>query len=155
MCGKLLLLHRSGWVTDECHCFGICGASPIVSDARIALLPSCPSLYPADHTHRQTLFYLAFSKSPVTETQTHTCLLSEDGCTLYQRQDPGGRQKIHIRGRWSEIVFGLSAREVLKHPCVNRYLVDSRWCSSITGTVTKFCSGSFSRPLHFLSSQEM
>lgn len=124
-------------------------------------MPGLPYFHPAhlctlQITHTGRLFSTLLSPSPChRHTHTHTWLLSEDGCILYQRQDPGGRQKIHIRGRWSDIVFGLSAREVLKHPCANRYLVDSRWCSSITGTVIKFCSGKFSRPLHFLSSQEM
>lgn len=99
----------------------------------------------------QGLFCLAFSKSSVRET--HTCLLSEDDCTLYQRQDPRNRQKIQIRRRWSEVVFGVSAREVLEHTSANRCLVDSRWCSSITGA--KFCRGGFSGPLPFLSSHQM
>lgn len=155
MCGKLLLLHRSGlgdrWVPLSWYMWGL-----TYSIRCQDFLTSILSIFVPRRSHTQADSSLpSFSKSPVTETHTHTRLLSEGGCTLYQRQDPGGRQKIHIRGRWSDIVFGLSAREVLKHPCVNRYLVDSRWCSSITGTVTKFRSGNFSRPLHFLSSQEM
>lgn len=102
------------------------------------------------YRHR-VFFYLAFSKSSVRET--HMCLLSEDDCTLYQRQDPGNRQKIQIRRKWSEVVFGVSAREVLEHTSANKCLVDSRWCSSITGA--KFCRGSFSGPLPFLSSHQM
>lgn len=41
----------------------------------------------------------------------------------------------------------MSSRKVLKLTHVNRYLVGSRWCSGITGTITKFHSASFPGPL--------
>lgn len=115
-------------------------------------------LYPAAHA-RAGSFLPCFLQ---VLCHRHTTLLSGVACSqkmavLYTRDKTheAGRTFRSKEGGQREFLVWAQERCLNRRTSFYRYLVDGRWCSSITGTVTKFCSGSFSEPLPVLSSQQM
>lgn len=102
-------------------------------------------------TRVQTLLCLAFSKSFVTGTHPHVPALRR---RLYfipetrpvRQAEPSDQRKVVREFLMWEQDWCLN-----KHTSFYRYLVDSRWCSSITGTVTKFVAAAFLNHYLFLA----
>lgn len=108
-------------------------------------LPSLLSTFVPCRPRTRGLFSALLSPSPLLQTHTRACSQKMAVlCTRDRIQEAGRkfRSKV-LRGFWWE------CKRVLEHTCVNRHLVDSRWCSSILALLLSFVGAAFLD--HYLS----